>query len=107
MADRTADLDTASRFVGPTKSRLLVKRGGHSLLRSAGIPKPVVLVDTREREPWALYANHGNWISGERRSTLKTGDYSVEGMESLLALEPMDLKAWRVWISFHKANCLQ
>ena len=68
-----------------------MKRDGHSLLRSAGIPKPVVLVDTREQLPLPLLANHPNWIGGERRVALKTGDYSVEGMEALLALERKSL----------------
>jgi len=50
-----------------------------------------VLVDTREREPFPLYANHPNWIGGERRVALKTGDYTVEGMEIFLALERKSL----------------
>ena len=79
------------QFISPSTGRLVVKRGGHSILRSARIPKPLVLVDTREREPFALLANHPNWICGERRVALKTGDYTVEGMESLLALERKSL----------------
>ena len=35
--------------VAPTKSRLIVKRNGHSITRK--IPKPFVLVDTREKDP--------------------------------------------------------
>jgi ERCC4-type nuclease len=62
-------------------------RDGHNIIRSARIPKPVVLVDTREKEPFPLFLNHPNWIGGERRVALKTGDYTVEGMESLLSLE--------------------
>ena len=77
-------LNSGSRFLAATASRLLVKRDGHSLLRSAGIPKPVVLVDTREQQPLPLFANHRNWIAGERRVALKTADYSIEGMENLL-----------------------
>lgn len=68
-----------------------MKRRGHSILRSAGIPKPVVLVDTREKQPFALASSHPNWIGSERRATLKTGDYTVEGMEGLLALERKNL----------------
>jgi ERCC4-type nuclease len=79
------------RFVAPGTGRLRVMRDGGNIIRSAGIPKPVVLVDTREREPWPLHASHPNWIGGERRVALKTGDYSVEGMESLLALERKSL----------------
>jgi len=81
----------SSNFCAPTNTRLLVKRGGHSLLRSAAIPKPTVLVDTREQQPLPLLASHRNWIGGERRATLKIGDYSIEGMENLLALERKSL----------------
>jgi ERCC4-type nuclease len=80
-----------SRFVGPGTGRLVVKRDGSSILRSAKVPKPVVLVDTREQQPFPLRANHPNWICGERRATLKTGDYTIEGMEDLLALERKNL----------------
>lgn len=89
--DEPVTPNTNSRFAGPGSGRLIVKREGHSILRSARVPKPVVLVDTREQQPLALCANHPNWIGGERRVALKTGDYTVEGMESLLALERKNL----------------
>jgi ERCC4-type nuclease len=78
-------------FLPATSTRLLVKRDGHSFLRSAAIPKPIVLVDTREQLALPLLPDHRNWIAGERRVPLKTGDYSVEGMETLLALEHKSL----------------
>jgi ERCC4-type nuclease len=78
-------------FVSPSTHRLRVMRDGRSIIQSARVPKPVVLVDTRERAPFPLYANHPNWIGGERRVTLKTGDYTLEGMESLLSLERKSL----------------
>lgn len=78
-------------FASPSTSRLRVMRDGRNIIRSARIPKPVVLVDTREREPFPLHANHPNWIGGEQRIALKTGDYTMEGMESLLALERKSL----------------
>ncbi len=78
-------------FLCPGRQRLRVVRDGHSIIRSECVPKPVVLVDTRERMPLPLHANHPNWIGGERRATLKTGDYSAEGMENLLALERKSL----------------
>jgi len=74
-------------FVPPTLSRLRVIRNGHAVLRDWGIPKPVVLVDTREQAPFRLLEAHANWIGGEERATLAAGDYSVKGMEGLLALE--------------------
>lgn len=82
---------TNDSFCTPTRTRLKVVRKGQSILRSAGIPKPVVLVDTREKMPLPLYSSHPNWIGGERRATLKTGDYTVEGMEGLLSLERKSL----------------
>ena len=79
------------RFAAPTHTRLRVMRDGHNIIRTARIPKPVVLVDTRERTPWPLRASHPNWVGGERRVALKTGDYTVEGMERLLCLERKSL----------------
>jgi len=78
-------------YCGPPSGRLRVMRSGSSIIRSAGVPKPIVIVDTREKEPFPVFQNHGNWIGGERRMALKTGDYSVEGMESLLSLERKSL----------------
>lgn len=80
-------MNTNAYFIPPPTSRLRVMRNGRNIIRAEGIPKPLVLVDTREKEPLPLHANHPNWIGGERRHTLKTGDYTVEGMESLLCLE--------------------
>ena len=74
-------------FVPATSSRLGVMRNGSRVLREWKIPKPVVLVDTREQMPLPLWERHANWIEGEKVATLKTGDYSVEGMEKILALE--------------------
>jgi len=70
--------------VAPPSGRLIVKRGGHSITRH--IPKPVVLVDTREKCPFD-FNRFPNWIAAEKRQALKAGDYSVEGMETLLVLE--------------------
>lgn len=75
--------------VAPTKSRLIVKRNGSAI--TGKVPKPVVLVDTREQTPLGL-ARFDNWISGERLATLETGDYSIEGMENLVSLERKSLK---------------
>jgi ERCC4-type nuclease len=77
--------------VPPPTGRLRVVREEHNILRSAKIPKPMVLVDTREQEPFPLRTNHPNWIGGERRIALKTGDYTVDGMEDMLCLERKSL----------------
>ncbi len=67
----------------PTK-RLLVKRHEKSITRS--IPKPIVIVDSREQKPFR-FTGLTNWIKGTITRHLDLGDYSVEGMESLLRLE--------------------
>lgn len=73
--------------VPPTTARLRIIREGRAVIRTWHVPKPIVLVDTRERMPLPLFDNHPNWIGAERRAALKTGDYTIEGMETLLALE--------------------
>jgi ERCC4-type nuclease len=71
-------------FVSPPSGRLIVKRNGHSITRR--IPKPVVLIDTREKTPFD-FGQFPNWIGEVRRCKLSVGDYSVQGMEKILALE--------------------
>jgi len=68
----------------PPSGRLIVKRGGHSITRQ--IPKQIVLVDTREKYPFG-FSRFKNWIAGAKPTALKVGDYSIEGMETLLVLE--------------------
>jgi ERCC4-type nuclease len=54
------------------------------------IPKPVVIVDTREKMPFSFDC-HTNWIGRTVRRKLDAGDYSVAGMEAALALERKSL----------------
>ena len=68
----------------PPSGRLIVKRGGHSITRQ--IPKPVVLVDTREKYPFD-FSGFKSWIAVAKSQALKVGDYSIEGMATLLVLE--------------------
>ncbi len=68
----------------PPSGRLIVKRNGHSITRQ--VPKPIVLVDTREKYPFD-FSRFPNWIAASKKEALKAGDYSVEGMENLLILE--------------------
>lgn len=85
--DDTDDPDVSTHDphpAAPPSGRLIVKRIGHSITRQ--IPKPIVLVDTREKYPFN-FSRFSNWIAGEKRQALKVGDYSVEGMEALLVLE--------------------
>jgi ERCC4-type nuclease len=71
-------------FVPSPCTRLIVKRNGHSITRQ--IPKPVVLIDSREKSPFD-FTRFPKWIAEERRQKLYAGDYSVQGMEDLLVLE--------------------
>jgi ERCC4-type nuclease len=78
----------ASGPVAAPSGRLTVKRGGHSITRQ--IPKPVVLIDSREQLPFD-FSRFPNWIAGEKRKALRVGDYTVDGMEDLLILERKSL----------------
>ena len=75
-------------FVPPPSKRLIVKRNGSSITRQ--IPKPVVLIDTREQNPFN-FSRFPNWISQQKNQKLNVGDYSVEGMEDLLVMERKSL----------------
>ncbi len=72
----------------PSTSHLLVKRGGHAITRR--VPKPVIVVDTREQMPY-LFEGFDHWVGGVVRAALPTGDYSVQGLEALVALERKSL----------------
>jgi ERCC4-type nuclease len=49
-----------------------------------------VLIDTREQAPFDFTA-YPNWIAGQSVATLPTGDYTVSGLESVMALERKSL----------------
>lgn len=88
-------------FLPPPSGRLLVKRGGHSITRQ--VPKPVVIVDTREKNLF-LFQRFGNWIGGVERHKLDVGDYSIAGMESLLVLERKSLTDTISTLMHHRAS---
>jgi ERCC4-type nuclease len=64
----------------------LAERGG-TQLRS---PRAVILVDTREQNPFAFSRFEG-WFAGVERKSLKLGDYSVAGLEDVCVVERKDL----------------
>lgn len=74
--------------VPASTARLVVKRGGHAI--SGRVPKPTVVVDSREQLPFT-FQDYANWIGGTVVAALPTGDYSVVGMESRIALERKSL----------------
>jgi ERCC4-type nuclease len=82
--DSVADSTQPLISVPPPTGRLIVRRNGHSITRQ--IPKPVVLMDTREKTPFD-FGRFKNWIADVRHCKLSVGDYSVQGMENILALE--------------------
>lgn len=82
------ELENERYFVPPPSKRLIVKRNGSSITRQ--IPKPVVLIDTREQNP-LNFSRFPNWIAEQKRRKLTVGDYSVHGMENILTIERKSL----------------
>jgi hypothetical protein len=65
---------------------VVAERGGTQLRT----PKPVVVVDTREQNPFSFARFHG-WFSGVEKRPLEIGDYSVAGLEGSCVVERKDL----------------
>src|SRR5678816_2066960 len=65
---------------------VLAERGGTQLKT----PRPVILVDTREQNPFNFSRFEG-WIAGIEKRTLKLGDYSIAGLEDDCVIERKDL----------------
>ncbi len=65
---------------------VLAERGG-TQLRS---PRPVILVDTREQNPF-VFSRFEGWFAGIEKKPLKLGDYSVAGLEDVCVVERKDL----------------
>ncbi|HPM09149.1 MAG TPA: ERCC4 domain-containing protein [Paludibacter sp.] len=97
-----SEVFTKNHYLAPPPTgRLIVKRNGHSITRQ--IPKPIVLIDTRERYPFD-FSRFNNWIGGQYSLALKAGDYSVEGMETLLILERKTLSDLITTVIQHRAR---
>ena len=65
---------------------VVAERGGTELRT----PKPVVIVDTREQNPFS-FARFRGWFSGIEHRALTVGDYSVAGLEKVCTVERKDL----------------
>jgi ERCC4 domain-containing protein len=65
---------------------VVAERGGTELRT----PKPVVIVDTREQNPFS-FARFRGWFAGVEYKALKVGDYSIAGLEDLCTVERKDL----------------
>ncbi len=65
---------------------VLAERGGTQLRT----PRPVMLVDTREQNPFD-FSRFDGWFAGVEKRPLKLGDYSVAGLEDVCVVERKDL----------------
>lgn len=72
--------------VAPPAIPVIAERGGTPLRT----PKPAIVVDTREQNPFSFDRFH-NWFSGIERRPLEVGDYSVAGLEDQCVVERKDL----------------
>lgn len=72
--------------VPPPAIPVIAERGGTQLKT----PRPVVLVDTREQNPFD-FSRFTSWFSGIERRALKLGDYSIAGLEEVCVVERKDL----------------
>jgi len=72
--------------VSPPAIPVLAERGGTQLKT----PRPVIVVDTREQNPFDFSRFEG-WFSGVERKALKLGDYSISGLEDVCVVERKDL----------------
>ncbi len=72
--------------VAPPELPVVAERGGTQLRT----PKPVVIIDTREQNPFSFERFH-NWFSGIEKRPLEIGDYSIAGMQDTCAVERKDL----------------
>ena len=65
---------------------VLAERGGTQLKT----PRPVLLVDTREQNPFD-FTRFDGWFAGVEKRALKLGDYSIAGLEDVCVVERKDL----------------
>jgi ERCC4-type nuclease len=72
--------------VAPPALPVIAERGGTQLRT----PKPTIVVDTREQNPFS-FEHFGGWFSGIEKRALKIGDYSIAGLEDTCVVERKDL----------------
>ncbi len=71
----------------PHPAQPVVAERGGTQLRT---PRPLVLVDTREQNPFS-FARFRGWFAGVEKKPLQVGDYSVAGLEEVCTVERKDL----------------
>ena len=72
--------------VAPPPLPVIAECGGTQLRT----PKPGIIVDTREQNPFSFERFH-HWFSGIDKRPLELGDYSVAGLEDTCVVERKDL----------------
>jgi len=72
--------------VPPPALPAVAEQGGTQLRT----PKPVIVTDTREKNPFSFDRFH-NWFSGIEKRPLAIGDYSIVGLEDTCVVERKDL----------------
>src|SRR5665811_2588164 len=72
--------------VPPPAIPVLAERGSTQLKT----PRPVLVVDTREQNPFDFSRFEG-WFAGVEHRALKLGDYSIAGLEDICVVERKDL----------------
>jgi ERCC4-type nuclease len=72
--------------VGPPHIPVVAERGGTQLRT----PRPVLIVDSREQDPFD-FAPYSKWFATIERRALPLGDYSIEGMENECVVERKNL----------------
>jgi ERCC4-type nuclease len=65
---------------------VLAERGGTQL----NTPRPTLLVDTREQNPFN-FSRFKGWFAGIENKALPVGDYSIAGLEDVCVVERKDL----------------
>ena len=65
---------------------VLAERGGTQL----NTPRPTLLVDTREQNPFD-FSRFKGWFAGIEKKALALGDYSIGGLEDTCVVERKDL----------------
>jgi ERCC4-type nuclease len=69
--------------IPPPASIVRGKRAGHLVK----IPKPVLVIDSREGTGGYTFERFARWIAGTKRRALANGDYSVAGLERVVTIE--------------------
>lgn len=72
--------------VAPPALPVMAQRGGTQLLT----PRPIVIIDTREQNPFS-FGRFAGWFAGVERKALALGDYSMKGLEDRCVIERKEL----------------